>query len=129
MSKIQCKVSKRALTALPTRYKSSAPMRSSSSIIRKKKSSKPSAPSATVFSVWPHEPLVLSTWWIYLPVEIQFLCNVLMMVHMVTVRTTIGMTNSSPLLSFKVHVPYKTNGILDGQSRCNKQNPLTILMQ
>ena len=78
-----------------------------------------------ISSVWPHEPLVLSTWWIYLPVEIQFLCNVLlMMIHMVTVRTTIGMTNSSPLLSFKVQVPYETNGILDGQSRCNKQNHL-----
>ena len=76
-----------------------------------------------ISSVWPHEPLVLSTWWIYLPVEIQFLCNVLlMMVHMVIVRTTIGMTNSSPLLRFKVEVPYETNGISDGHSRYNKQN-------
>ena len=83
-----------------------------------------------ISSVWPHEPLVLSTWWIYLPVEIQFLCNVLlMMVHMVIVRTTIGMTNSSQLLSFKVQVPYETNGILDRHSRYNKQNPWTILMQ
>ena len=48
---------------------------------------------------------------------------------MVTVRTTIGMTNSSQLLSFKVQVPYETNGILDRHSRYNKQNPLTILMQ
>ena len=41
---------------------------------------------------------------------------------MVTVRTTIGMTNSSPLLRFKVQVPYETNSILDGHSRYNKQN-------
>ena len=38
-----------ALTALPTLYKSSASVRSSSFIIRKK-SFKPSAPSTTVFS-------------------------------------------------------------------------------
>ena len=56
-------------------------MRFSLSIINKN-SLKQSAPSDTVFSrlpddfsLWPLELLILSPWWIYLSVEIQFLRN------------------------------------------------------
>ena len=72
----------------------STPMRSSSSIIYRK-SLKPSAPTALAFSrprnrissVWPLELLVFST-------SLQWFMYWLIMVHLTTVRTTLGMTNS-----------------------------------
>ena len=72
----------------------STPMRSSSSIIYRK-SLKPSAPPALVFSrprnrissVWPLELLVFS-------IPLQWFMYWLIMVHLTTVRATLGMTNS-----------------------------------
>ena len=68
--------------------------------------------SAMISSVWPLELLVLSTWWIYLSVEIHFFAIghvLLMMVYVVTMRVKLGMTNSSPLLNFIVQLPYATS--------------------